>query len=99
MEERGRGGEDIGREERRKTKKDSTEKVKVTISAQNCREIISDYCMYMYMLTKLRVISFVEEQEIINTLQSKKNIQLYCTGGEWQVHLVLRGPPPNLKII
>lgn len=45
------------------------------ILAQNCRDIISEYCMYM--LTKLRVISFVEEQEITNTLQSKKNIQLY----------------------
>ena len=47
------------------------------ILAQNCGDIISEYCMYM--LTKLRVISFVKEQEITNTLQSKKNIQLYTT--------------------
>ena len=74
-EDKERGGEREegkieGREERQKKENDSTEKVKGQISAHECEDI-SEYCTHM--LTKLRVISFVEEQVITNALQSKKN--------------------------
>ena len=81
-EERGRGGEDRNRRKSQQKRKFLFMNLKT---------------LGMYMLTKLRVISFVEEQVITNTLQSKKNMTVKPV---WRrmvgIYPVLRGAPPNL---